>query len=128
MMPAVPHPQAFLQQMPKGLRLFPLFLFFLCEAGFVLQGAFLDSEAANKSSSNLSADELLELLNTDKTFQDKAQSGVVTDKVHALQMYCKCLTDCAITSLHGWGTLNCHLSTCHLYAQAAQQLEHLAEA
>lgn len=47
----------------------------------IKQGAFLDSEAANKSSSNLSADELLELLNTDKTFQDKAQSGVVTDKV-----------------------------------------------
>ena len=37
----------------------------------------------NKSSSNLSADELLELLNTDKTFQDKAQSGVVSDKVSA---------------------------------------------
>ena len=46
-----------------------------------VQGAFLDSEAVNKSSSNLSADELLELLNTDKTFQDKAQSGVVSDKV-----------------------------------------------
>lgn len=47
----------------------------------IKQGAFLDSEAVNKSSSNLSADELLELLNTDKTFQDKAQSGVVSDKV-----------------------------------------------
>jgi len=62
-----------------------LCLFFVCEARLVLQGAFLDSEAANKSSSNLSADELLELLNTDKTFQDKAQSGVVTDKVHVVQ-------------------------------------------
>ena len=49
-----------------------------------MQGAFLDSEAVNKSSSNLSADELLELLNTDKTFQDKAQSGVVSDKVPLL--------------------------------------------
>lgn len=50
----------------------------------IMQGAFLDSEAVNKSSSNLSADELLELLNTDKTFQDKAQSGVVSDKVRLL--------------------------------------------
>ena len=62
-----------------------LCLFFVCEARLVLQGAFLDSEAANNSSSNLSADELLELLNTDKTFQDKAQSGVVTDKVPVVQ-------------------------------------------
>ena len=56
----------------------------MCVKAFCLvfvQGAFLDSEAVNKSSSNLSADELLELLNTDKTFQDKAQSGVVSDKV-----------------------------------------------
>ena len=51
-----------------------------------VQGAFLDSEAVNKSSSNLSADELLELLNTDKTFQDKAQSGVVSDKVFVLSI------------------------------------------
>lgn len=49
-----------------------------------MQGAFLDSEAVNNSTSNLSADELLELLNTDKTFQDKAQSGVVSDKVPIL--------------------------------------------
>lgn len=52
-----------------------------------VQGAFLDSEAVNKSSSNLSADELLELLNTDKTFQDKAQSGVVSDKVFVLSIH-----------------------------------------
>ena len=52
----------------------------ICHACGV-QGAFLDSEAVNKGSSNLSADELLELLNTDKTLGDKAQSGVVTDKV-----------------------------------------------
>ena len=44
----------------------------------------------NKSSSNLSADELLELLNTDKTFQDTAQSGVVTDKV-CVSANCKLL-------------------------------------
>ena len=41
----------------------------------------MDSEAVNKGSSNLSADELLELLNTDKTMGEKSQSGVVTDKV-----------------------------------------------
>ena len=56
----------------------------MCRTCLWMQGAFLDSEAVNKSSSNLSADELLELLNTDKTFQDKAQSGVVTDKVCVL--------------------------------------------
>ena len=112
--------------MPKGLHLFSLFHSFLCEAGLVSQGAFLDSEAANKSSSNLSADELLELLNTDKTFQDKAQSGVVTDKVHVLQTFKLCLTHCVVTCLHGLHSFNGHLVTCHLYVQ--QQLKHLAEA
>ena len=53
-----------------------------------LQGAFLDAEAVNKTSSNLSADDLLELLNTDQTKGDKAQSGVVSDKVdYLLQQY-----------------------------------------
>lgn len=68
-----------------------------------MQGAFLDSEAVNKSSSNLSADELLELLNTDKTFQDKAQSGVVTDKVKGHQVdlqHQDILAACCCVSLH----------------------------
>ena len=65
-----------------------------------MQGAFLDSEAVNKSSSNLSADELL---NTDKTFQDKAQSGVVTDKVKGHQVdlqHQDILLACYCVSLH----------------------------
>ena len=46
----------------------------------IKQGAFLDNEATKKSSS-LSAEELLELLDVEKSFQDKAQSGVVSDQV-----------------------------------------------
>eukprot|EP00891_Asterochloris_glomerata_P009348 jgi/Astpho2/9348/e_gw1.00142.54.1_t len=46
----------------------------------IKQGAFLDNEATKKSSS-LSAEELLELLDVGKSFQDKAQSGVVSDQM-----------------------------------------------
>ena len=50
----------------------------------------------NKSSSNLSADELLELLNTDKTFQDKAQSGVLSDQVLPAGLDDTCNKKCTI--------------------------------
>lgn len=55
-----------------------------------MQGAFLDAEAVNKTSSNLSADDLLELLNTDQAKGDKAQSGVVSDKVRVAPSAVSC--------------------------------------
>ena len=64
-----------------------------------LQGAFLDAEAVNKTSSNLSADDLLELLNTDQAKGDKAQSGVVSDKVIRRTAYCYSECSCFMISL-----------------------------
>ena len=67
-----------------------------CQA-CLLQGAFLDNEALNKTTGNLSADDLLELLNTDQSKGDKAQSGVVSDKVHSIPNACvACMHACIL--------------------------------